>query len=76
VLHKVDTESHNVSGIAVGGGYLRMACKGMGVMRDPRPTDVPGGELLRRDSKTGKTFKSGIPGGDPRQARPVGFTLA
>jgi hypothetical protein len=57
VLHKVDTESHNVSGIAVGGGYLWMACNGMGVMRDPRPTDRPGGELLQCDPKTGKTLK-------------------
>jgi hypothetical protein len=61
VLHKVDTESHNVSGIAAGGGYLWMACNGMGVMRDPRPTDRPGGELLQCDPKTGKTLKRYIP---------------
>src|SRR6266404_9973033 len=57
VLHKVDTESHNVSGIAVGGGYLWMAWNGMGVGRDPRPTDRPGGELPQCDPKTGKTLK-------------------
>src|ERR1700688_2376458 len=57
VLHKVDTESHNVSGIAVGGGYLWMACNGRGVGRAPRPTDRPGGEILQCDMKTGKTIK-------------------
>lgn len=57
VLHKVDTESHNVSGIAVGGGYLWMGCNGMAVLRQPRPTDRPGGELLQCDLKTGKTLK-------------------
>jgi len=57
VLHKVDTESHNVSGIAVGGGYIWMACNGRGVGRAPRPTDRPGGEILQCDMKTGKTIK-------------------
>src|SRR5258708_3073530 len=52
VLHKVDTESHNTSGIAVGGGYLWMACNGMGVGRAPRPTDRPGGEILLCDPMT------------------------
>jgi hypothetical protein len=41
VLHKVDTESHNTSGIAVGGGFLWMSANGRGVGRDPRPTDRP-----------------------------------
>jgi len=51
VLHKVDTESHNTSGIAVGWGYLWMSANGRGVGRDPRPTDRPGGEILQMRSQ-------------------------
>lgn len=46
VLHKVDTESHNTSGIAVGGGYLWMSANGRGVGRDPQTHRSSG----RRDS--------------------------
>jgi hypothetical protein len=61
VLHKLDTESHNTSGIAVGGGYLWMSANGRGVLRDPRPTDRPGGEILQCDLKTGKTIRRFVP---------------
>jgi hypothetical protein len=49
VLHKVDTESHNVSGIAVGGGYLWMACNGMGWAA---PRDPPTGPVAKFCSAT------------------------
>src|SRR5258708_9572993 len=39
------------------GGYLWMACNGMGVLRDPRPTDRAGGERVQCDPKNGKTTK-------------------
>jgi hypothetical protein len=61
VLHRVDTQSHNTSGIAVGGGFLWMSGNGRGVMRDPRPTDHPGVELLQCDLKTGKTIRRFVP---------------
>jgi hypothetical protein len=61
VLHKVDTESHNTSGIAVGGGFLWMSGNGRGVLREPRPTDRTGGELLQCDLKTGKTVRRFVP---------------
>jgi hypothetical protein len=61
VLHMVQTESHNTSGIGVGGGYIWMGCNGMGVGRDRRPTDRPGGEVLQCDMKTGKTLKRYTP---------------
>jgi hypothetical protein len=61
VLHKVDTESHNTSGIAVGGGFLWMSANGRGVGRDPRPGDRPGGEILQCDLKTGKTIRRFVP---------------
>ena len=60
-LHKVETESHNTSGIAVGGGFLWMSGNGRGVMREPRPTDRPGGEILQCDLKTGKTIRRFVP---------------
>ncbi len=34
-----------------------MACNGMGMLRDPKPTDRAGGEILQCDPKTGKTIK-------------------
>ena len=61
VLHEMQTESHNTSGIAVGGGFLWMSANGRGVGRDPRPTDRPGGEVLQCDLKTGKTIRRFVP---------------
>jgi len=58
VLHEVQTESHNTSGLAVGGGYLWLnANGGVSGRRPPRPTDKPFGEILQADLKTGKTLK-------------------
>jgi streptogramin lyase len=59
VLHELQTESHNTSGIAVGGGYLWLnANGGVSGRRPPRPTDKPFGEIIQADLKTGKTIKS------------------
>jgi len=56
VLHEVQTESHNTSGIAVGAGYLWLGANGgVGGRRPPRPTDSPSGEVIQADLKTGKT---------------------
>jgi streptogramin lyase len=58
VLHEVQTESHNTSGIAVGGGYLWLGANGgVSGRRPPRPTDKPYGEVVQADLKTGKTVK-------------------
>jgi streptogramin lyase len=54
----VQTESHNTSGIAVGGGYLWLnANGGVSGRRPPRPTDRNFGEIVQADLKTGKTIK-------------------
>jgi streptogramin lyase len=59
VLHELQTESHNTSGIAVGGGYLWLnANGGVSGRRPPRLTDKPVGEIIQADLKTGKTIKS------------------
>ncbi len=58
VLSEVQTESHNTSGLAVGGGYLWLnANGGVSGRRPPRPTDKPFGEIIQADIKTGKTVK-------------------
>ncbi len=58
VLHEVQTESHNTSGIAVGGGYLWLnANGGVSGRRPARPTDRAFGEIVQADLKTGKTIK-------------------
>jgi streptogramin lyase len=58
VLHEVQTESHNTSGLAIGGGYLWInANGGVSGRRPPRPTDKPFGEIIQADVKTGKTIK-------------------
>ena len=58
LLHQVDTESHNTSGIAVGGGYLWMSANGSTKGRRPlRPTDNNLDELIQADIETGKTVK-------------------
>src|SRR5215216_1217625 len=59
VLHELQTESHNTSGIAVGGGYLWLnANGGVSGRRPPRPADKPFGEIIQADLKTGKTIKA------------------
>ena len=58
VLHEVQTESHNTSGLAVGGGYLWLnANGGVSGRRPARPQDKPVGEIVQADIKTGKTVK-------------------
>lgn len=59
VLQELQTESHNTSGIAVGGGYLWLGANGgVSGRRPARPTDKPYGEVLQADLKTGKTIKA------------------
>ncbi|MBI1872605.1 MAG: hypothetical protein HYS05_01790 [Acidobacteria bacterium] len=58
LLHEVQTESHNTSGVAVGAGYLWLGANGgVSGRRPPRPTDQPFGEVIQADLKTGKTVK-------------------
>jgi len=58
VLHQVQTESHNTSGMAVGGGYLWMSANGGVSNRRPaRPTDFPYDEIVQCDMETGKTIR-------------------
>src|SRR5437763_17434 len=58
LLHEVQSEAHNTSGLAVGGGYLWIACNGGVSNRRPaRPTDKSTGEVVQADPKTGKTVK-------------------
>lgn len=61
VLLEYVSESHNTSGIAVGGGYLWLHANGAGSaasMREKRPTDKPYGEIIKADMKTGKIVHS------------------
>lgn len=58
LIRALQTESHNTSGMAVGGGYLWLAANGgVSNRRPPRPTDKPEGEIYQADLKTGKTVK-------------------
>lgn len=58
VLHKVQTESHNTSGMAVGGGFLWMSANGsVSNRRPPRPTDREYDEIVQADLETGKTIR-------------------
>jgi streptogramin lyase len=58
VLHQVQTESHNTSGLAVGGGYLWLGANGgVSGRRPPRGADKPFGEIVQADIDTGKTVK-------------------
>ena len=58
LLHEIQTEAHNTSGLAVGAGYVWISCNG-GVhgRRPARPTDEPFGEIVQADPETGKTVK-------------------
>jgi hypothetical protein len=62
VLHQVQTESHNTSGMAVGGGYLWMSANGGVSNRRPaRPTDTAKDEIVQCDMETGKTIRRYTP---------------
>jgi streptogramin lyase len=64
LLHSVQTESSNTSGIAYGDGFLWMAANGKAVGRAPKPTDATTGEVVKVDPKTGKTAaRYPVPGG-------------
>ena len=59
VLLEIQTEAHNTSGLAIGGGYMWINSNGgVSGRRPPRPTDKPFGEILQADMKTGKTIKA------------------
>ena len=59
VLLELQTESHNTSGLAVGGGYLWLnANGGVSGRRPARPQDKPFGEIIQADLKTGKTINA------------------
>ena len=58
ILHEVQCESHNISGLAVGGGYIWAGSNGsVNNRRPPRPTDREYGEFAQLDMKTGKIVK-------------------
>lgn len=64
LLHSVETESSNTSGIAFGDGALWMAANGRAVGRPPRPADATTGEIVKADPNTGKTLaRYPVPGG-------------
>jgi glutamine cyclotransferase len=64
VLHKIETESGNTSGIAYGDGAVWMGQNGSPTFRDRRPWDQNEGSVIKCDAKTGKTLgRWPIPGG-------------
>jgi len=64
LLHSIETESSNTSGIAFGDGAVWMAANGPAVGRPPRDTDAKSGEVVKADAKTGKTLaRYPVPGG-------------
>lgn len=62
ILYEVQCESHNISGLAVGGGYIWAGSNGgVSGRRPPRPTDRDYGEFSQLDMKTGKIVKTTRP---------------
>jgi len=58
ILSEVQLESHNISGLAVGGGYIWAGSNGsVSGRRPPRPNDREYGEFSQLDMKTGKVVK-------------------
>ena len=58
ILQEVQLESHNMSGLGVGGGYIWAGSNGgVSGRRPPRPTDKDYGEDSQLDMKTGKIVK-------------------
>jgi len=56
---EIQTEAHNTSGLAIGGGYMWINSNGgVSGRRPPRPTDRPFGEIIQADMKTGKTIRA------------------
>jgi len=59
ILQEVQCESHNISGLAVGGGYIWAGSNGsVSNRRPPRPHDREYGEFSQLDMKTGKVIKT------------------
>jgi hypothetical protein len=59
VLAEVQCESHNMSGLGVGGGYIWTGSNGgVSGRRPPRPQDRDYGEFSQLDMKTGKIVKT------------------
>lgn len=58
VIHYVDTESHNTSGLTYGDGALWLAANGKTSFREPRPTDHDYGRILKVEPKSGKTLSA------------------
>ena len=59
ILYEVTLESHNISGLAVGGGYIWAGSNGsVSNRRPPRPQDREYGEYSQLDMKTGKIVKT------------------
>src|ERR1700739_4980301 len=58
MLLSLQTEAHNTSGLAVGGGFIWIGCNGgVSGRRPARPNDRTTAEILQADMKTGKTIK-------------------
>ena len=59
ILQEIQCESHNISGLAVGGGYIWTGSNGsVNNRRPPRPHDREYGEFSQLDMKTGKVLKT------------------
>lgn len=61
VLYEVLTESHNMSGLGFGRGFLWIGANGAGTAaerREARPSDRPFSEILQIDVNTGKTVRA------------------
>lgn len=62
VLHEVQSESHNTSGLGVGGGYLWTGANGAGTASQRRefnrPTDRAYGEIIQLDMETGRQIRA------------------
>ncbi len=65
VLHKVQTECSNTSGIAYDRSrYIWTSSNGKPIRRPPKPTDYVEGGIIQSDAKTGKTVgRFPVPGG-------------
>jgi hypothetical protein len=61
IIRQIQTESHNTSGLGVGGGHLWLGANGATRRRPERPTDRPFGELLQADLNSGRTVRAHRP---------------
>jgi hypothetical protein len=64
VLHSVQTECSNTSGLAYGDGFLWLSSNGKPLRRPPKPTDYAAGGVIKTDPETGKSVaRYPVPGG-------------